>query len=62
LEVRTDNEPARELYRRFGFADLGVRRGYYQLSGADAFVMRARPIDTPGYGALLDRMEAEALR
>jgi [ribosomal protein S18]-alanine N-acetyltransferase len=40
LEVRADNESAIELYRRHGFAPLGVRKGYYQPSGADALVMR----------------------
>lgn len=29
LEVRTSNEAARRLYRRFGFAPVGVRREYY---------------------------------
>ncbi|ABW15350.1 ribosomal-protein-alanine acetyltransferase [Parafrankia sp. EAN1pec] len=62
LEVRTDNRPARALYTRLGFVDLGVRRGYYQPSGGDAYVMRVRPIDTVGYGALLDRVEAAVLR
>ncbi|WP_037188257.1 MULTISPECIES: ribosomal protein S18-alanine N-acetyltransferase [Nocardiaceae] len=40
LEVRTDNEPAIELYRREGFEIVGTRVGYYQPSGADAFTMR----------------------
>jgi [ribosomal protein S18]-alanine N-acetyltransferase len=40
LEVRTDNLRAQRLYRRYGFAEIGVRRGYYQPSGADALVMR----------------------
>jgi ribosomal-protein-alanine N-acetyltransferase len=40
LEVRTDNSRAQQLYRRFGFAEIGIRRGYYQPSGADALVMR----------------------
>lgn len=44
LEVRTDNVRAQQLYRRYGFAEIGIRRGYYQPSGADALVMR-RPID-----------------
>ena len=39
LEVRTDNAPAQHLYRTLGFEDRGVRRGYYQPSGADALVM-----------------------
>ncbi|GAA4860531.1 ribosomal protein S18-alanine N-acetyltransferase [Saccharopolyspora cebuensis] len=40
LEVRTDNEPAIALYRAHGFDVVGVRKRYYQPSGADAFTMR----------------------
>jgi ribosomal-protein-alanine acetyltransferase len=40
LEVREDNPRARELYLRHGFADVGIRRGYYQPAGVDAVVMR----------------------
>ena len=40
LEVRTDNTNAIALYERYGFANLGVRRGYYEPSGADAYTMR----------------------
>jgi [ribosomal protein S18]-alanine N-acetyltransferase len=40
LEVREDNPRARGLYLRHGFAEIGIRRGYYQPSGVDAVVMR----------------------
>jgi ribosomal-protein-alanine N-acetyltransferase len=40
LEVRTDNDRAQRLYRRNGFTDVGIRKAYYQPSGADALVMR----------------------
>lgn len=40
LEVRTDNAPAIALYERHGFASLGVRKGYYEPSGADAYTMK----------------------
>lgn len=40
LEVRTDNTRAQRLYRRYGFTEIGIRKGYYQPSGADALVMR----------------------
>lgn len=43
LEVRTDNAPAIALYENSGFAVAGVRRNYYQPSGADAFTM-VRPV------------------
>jgi len=38
LEVRAGNVVARRLYRRLGFRDIGVRRGYYG-PGQDAIVM-----------------------
>jgi [ribosomal protein S18]-alanine N-acetyltransferase len=40
LEVRADNLRAQRLYKWFGFAEIGIRRGYYQPSGTDAIVMR----------------------
>jgi [ribosomal protein S18]-alanine N-acetyltransferase len=40
LEVRVDNDRAQGLYRSRGFTEIGLRRGYYQPSGADALVMR----------------------
>ncbi|HEY3734459.1 MAG TPA: ribosomal protein S18-alanine N-acetyltransferase [Streptosporangiaceae bacterium] len=50
LEVRADNPRAQQLYRRHGFTDVGLRRGYYQPSGTDAIVMRrpARSPEPPG--------------
>jgi ribosomal-protein-alanine N-acetyltransferase len=43
LEVRTDNAAAIGMYERHGFTRLGLRRGYYQPSGADAYTMGRRP-------------------
>ncbi|HVV14237.1 ribosomal protein S18-alanine N-acetyltransferase [Amycolatopsis sp.] len=40
LEVRTDNERAIGLYDRHGFVRIGVRKRYYQPSGADAYTMK----------------------
>jgi len=40
LEVRADNARAQRLYQWRGFAEVGIRRGYYQPSGTDAIVMR----------------------
>ncbi|WP_176735631.1 ribosomal protein S18-alanine N-acetyltransferase [Actinacidiphila rubida] len=40
LEVRVDNPRAQRLYERFGFAAIGVRKGYYQPGNVDALVMR----------------------
>jgi [ribosomal protein S18]-alanine N-acetyltransferase len=38
LEVAVSNERAQALYRRFGFAPVGVRRNYYAKAGEDALV------------------------
>jgi [ribosomal protein S18]-alanine N-acetyltransferase len=46
LEVRADNARAQRLYHWWGFAEIGIRRGYYQPSGTDAIVMR-RPLTGP---------------
>lgn len=49
LEVRPTNVDALRLYRRFGFHDIGLRKGYYpaRWGREDAIVMRA----------ILDRMQ-----
>jgi [ribosomal protein S18]-alanine N-acetyltransferase len=39
LEVDEENAPARALYRRAGFYEVGRRQGYYQ-HGASALVLR----------------------
>ncbi|ASR34141.1 ribosomal-protein-alanine N-acetyltransferase [Prauserella marina] len=48
LEVRTDNDNAIRLYERYGFTRLGIRKRYYQPSGADAFTMRRPATQTQG--------------
>lgn len=39
LEVRVSNLGARALYRKLGFADRGLRKGYYTDSNEDAIIM-----------------------
>jgi [ribosomal protein S18]-alanine N-acetyltransferase len=39
LEVRTSNEEAITMYRRFGFRPAGRRRRYYHDNGEDALIM-----------------------
>jgi ribosomal-protein-alanine N-acetyltransferase len=41
LEVAVSNKRAQDLYRRFGFAPVGVRRNYYSRRGEDALVLWA---------------------
>jgi [ribosomal protein S18]-alanine N-acetyltransferase len=44
LEVRVDNDRAQQLYRRFGFEGVGIRKGYYQPMNIDALVMRSSDV------------------
>ena len=39
LEVRVSNEAAINLYKKYNFKSLGVRKGYYQNNGEDALIM-----------------------
>jgi ribosomal-protein-alanine acetyltransferase len=39
LEVRESNTPARALYTSLGFAENGVRRGYYKNPKEDAILL-----------------------
>lgn len=39
LEVRVGNDPAISMYEAYGFIKTGIRRNYYQPSGADAHTM-----------------------
>jgi [ribosomal protein S18]-alanine N-acetyltransferase len=39
LEVRAGNSGALELYKKYGFVEVGVRRGYYKDNNEDAILM-----------------------
>lgn len=56
LEVRPSNTPACALYRRFGFAPVGVRKQYYRETNEDALIMWATDVQSPSYRARLDRI------
>ncbi len=57
LEVRMSNSAAKEMYRRFGFGPVGVRKNYYQEVNEDALVMTVHDIDHPEYADLLASIE-----
>ena len=39
LEVREKNTPARNLYRSYGFREIGIRKNYYKNPDDNAIVM-----------------------
>ena len=45
LEVAEDNKPARDLYKRFGFTQIGLRKAYYRRKSGlnvDALTLKLR--------------------
>ena len=40
LEVREGNTPARTLYQKQGFKEIGCRKGYYHAPSEDAIIMK----------------------
>ena len=49
LEVRSSNEAARTLYRKYGFQEVGVRKRYYADNHEDAVIMTTPPVQADGY-------------
>lgn len=62
LEVRVSNLIAQRLYRKYDFADSGIRPRYYSDDFEDALVMWSEDIDQPEFAARLERHEARLLR
>lgn len=54
LEVRESNQRARRVYARYGFEEVGLRRGYYPAAvrREDAIVMRLPIVAEDGGDAL----------
>lgn len=44
LEVRASNIVAKALYKKYGFEEEGVRKGYYSNNKEDAIIMWYRPM------------------
>lgn len=56
LEVRESNEPAIELYRKYGFQEVGLRRRYYSDNGENAVIMTTSPIQSDDYSSMFSRL------
>ncbi len=63
LEVRPSNKEARPLYEKYGFKEVGVRRGYYTDDGEDALIMTTDSISSLSFKSQFQQLkEAHALR
>jgi len=60
LEVRASNYAAQKLYSKYGFTQVGLRRGYYLDNREDAVLMSTESITSPSFQAKLEQLR-EAL-
>ncbi len=57
LEVRVSNMAAQALYEKYGFARVGIRKGYYTDNHEDAYVMSTDVITSPAYQSQFQRLK-----
>jgi ribosomal-protein-alanine N-acetyltransferase len=57
LEVRATNTVAQNLYRKYTFKEMGVRRRYYSDNGEDALVMWTDALDSESFQTTFDQNE-----
>jgi len=62
LEVRETNLGAQEMYKKYRFSEVGLRRGYYRDTGEDATLMTVMLEGTPDYKAFLVQKRDSLLR
>jgi ribosomal-protein-alanine N-acetyltransferase len=60
LEVRASNYAAQNLYTKYGFTQVGLRRGYYLDNREDAVLMSTESITSPSFQAKIEQLR-EAL-
>lgn len=56
LECRVSNTPARQLYARYGFYEVGLRKRYYSDNQEDAVIMTTEEFDSAPYRQRLERL------
>ena len=57
LEVRTSNTAARDLYGKYSFAQVGLRRGYYIDNKEDAILMSTENIASASFQTHLQQLK-----
>ena len=62
LEVRASNHVAQSLYFKYGFLQVGVRKGYYTDNREDAFIMSTNSLDSVDAGERFRRLREEYIQ
>lgn len=61
LEVRVSNITAQQLYSKYGFEKVGLRKAYYSDNNEDAYIMTTPPLGSGQYQQKLERLETALL-
>ena len=56
LEVRASNKGAQNLYKKYGFEAVGLRKGYYTDNHEDAVIMTTDTICEAPFQERLERL------
>jgi ribosomal-protein-alanine N-acetyltransferase len=62
LEVRASNTAAQNLYRKYGFTQTGIRRGYYLDNREDGIIMSTEDISSASFQARLQPLREAVSR
>ena len=57
LEARVSNFIAQRLYEKYGFKQVGIRKGYYSDNREDAVIMTTNPIHSDEYQENFSRLQ-----
>jgi ribosomal-protein-alanine N-acetyltransferase len=57
LEVRVSNTIAQNLYRKYGFTEVGLRHRYYHDNGEDALLMSTEKLASTQFLESLQRLK-----
>ena len=57
LEVRASNTVAQSLYHKYGFSQVGIRKGYYTDNREDAVLMSIKNITSAPFQTQLNRLK-----
>jgi ribosomal-protein-alanine N-acetyltransferase len=62
LEVRVSNLSAQQLYTKYGFEKVGMRKAYYSDNNEDAFIMTTPQLNSAQYQTRLQRLKSALIQ
>jgi ribosomal-protein-alanine N-acetyltransferase len=62
LEVRVSNHTAQQLYLKYGFENVGLRKAYYSDNNEDAYIMTTPPLNSGQYREKLEQLTSALYR